>query len=223
MSQPTLYRMNGLADGGSLVRDGVAEPHRLDAGLRREVGFDRHRRSARPSGAHVSQPPLATNLSLRQTPALSQPVITPVSPALRGGSVAPFAVRNELRSAPFDPSLATLQKMLGMALSAMVADANAENASLARIPNGYDGNNAATDWAYTKKLSANLKDWLGSGQDVAIVIGGADGLDPEVKQRAARLLQLSALTLPHGMVRVLLAEQVYRAWSLLNNHPYHRE
>ena len=119
MSQPTLYRMNGLADGGSLVRDGVAEPPRLDAGLRREVGFDRHRRSARPSGAHISQPPLATNLSLRQTPALSQPVITPVSPALRGGSVAPFAVRNELRSAPFDPSLATLQKMLGMALSAM--------------------------------------------------------------------------------------------------------
>ena len=75
----------------------------------------------------------------------------------------------------------------------------------------------------TAKLSANLKDWLGSGRDVAIVIGGADGLDPDIKQRAERLLQLSAMTLPHGMVRVLLAEQVYRAWSLLNNHPYHRE
>lgn len=75
----------------------------------------------------------------------------------------------------------------------------------------------------TARLSQNLNDWLGGGRDVAIVIGGADGLDPEVKQRAERLLQLSAMTLPHGMVRVLLAEQVYRAWSLLNNHPYHRE
>lgn len=75
----------------------------------------------------------------------------------------------------------------------------------------------------TARLSQNLQDWLGGGRDVAIVIGGADGLDPEVKQRAERLLQLSAMTLPHGMVRVLLAEQLYRAWSLLNNHPYHRE
>ena len=75
----------------------------------------------------------------------------------------------------------------------------------------------------TARLSENLKSWLGNGRDVAVVIGGADGLDPAVKQKADRLLQLSAMTLPHGMVRVLLAEQMYRAWSLLNNHPYHRE
>jgi len=54
------------------------------------------------------------------------------------------------------------------------------------------------------------------------VIGGADGLDPQVKARAEVLLRVSSLTLPHGMVRVLLAEQLYRAWSITQNHPYHR-
>ncbi len=73
------------------------------------------------------------------------------------------------------------------------------------------------------QLAAGLKDWLASGDDICIVIGGADGLSAELKQRADLLLQLSALTLPHGMVRVLLAEQVYRAVSILNGHPYHRE
>lgn len=73
------------------------------------------------------------------------------------------------------------------------------------------------------QLAAGLKDWLASGDDVCIVIGGADGLAAELKQRADLLLQLSALTLPHGMVRVLLAEQIYRAVSILNGHPYHRE
>jgi 23S rRNA (pseudouridine1915-N3)-methyltransferase len=54
------------------------------------------------------------------------------------------------------------------------------------------------------------------------VIGGADGLDTQVKARAEVLLRVSSLTLPHGMVRVLLAEQLYRAWSITQNHPYHR-
>lgn len=75
----------------------------------------------------------------------------------------------------------------------------------------------------TAQLSQWLGQWQHSGQDVALVIGGADGLDDELKQRAQRLLALSKLTLPHGMVRVLLAEQLYRAWSLQHNHPYHRE
>ncbi len=61
------------------------------------------------------------------------------------------------------------------------------------------------------------------GRDVAFVIGGADGLHESVKHQAQHLMALSALTLPHGMVRVLLAEQLYRAHSLLHNHPYHRE
>ncbi|EHP42483.1 rRNA large subunit methyltransferase [Cupriavidus basilensis OR16] len=57
---------------------------------------------------------------------------------------------------------------------------------------------------------------------VAFLIGGADGLDPALKARAQTLLRLSSLTMPHGMVRVLLAEQLYRAWSVTQNHPYHR-
>ena len=75
----------------------------------------------------------------------------------------------------------------------------------------------------TRKLADELNGWLGEGCDVAFIIGGADGLHDSVKQAAHRLLALSAFTLPHGMVRVLLAEQLYRAHSLLNNHPYHRE
>jgi 23S rRNA (pseudouridine1915-N3)-methyltransferase len=75
----------------------------------------------------------------------------------------------------------------------------------------------------TKQLSQKMHDWLGSGRDVAFIIGGADGLHQSVRDAAQQLLALSALTLPHGMVRVLLAEQLYRAHSLLHNHPYHRE
>ena len=72
-------------------------------------------------------------------------------------------------------------------------------------------------------LADTMQQWLGDGRDIAIVIGGADGLADELKQRADLLLQLSAMTLPHGMVRVLLVEQLYRALSILNNHPYHRD
>lgn len=75
----------------------------------------------------------------------------------------------------------------------------------------------------TMKLADNMKDWQRDGRDTVFIIGGTDGLDPSVKKRADQLLQLSAMTLPHGLVRVLLAEQLYRAVSILNNHPYHRE
>jgi len=75
----------------------------------------------------------------------------------------------------------------------------------------------------TKQLAQQMQDWMQQGCDVAFVIGGADGLHESVKQQAKQLLALSALTLPHGMVRVLLAEQLYRAHSLIHNHPYHRE
>jgi len=61
------------------------------------------------------------------------------------------------------------------------------------------------------------------GLDVAFIIGGADGLHDSVKQAAQQLMSLSALTMPHAFVRVLLAEQLYRAHSLMHNHPYHRE
>lgn len=75
----------------------------------------------------------------------------------------------------------------------------------------------------TMALAERLKRWQLSGDDVAIVIGGPDGLDAGFKQAAQERLRLSDLTLPHAMVRVLLIEQLYRAWSITINHPYHRE
>lgn len=74
----------------------------------------------------------------------------------------------------------------------------------------------------TMQLAEQLQSWRDSGQDLAIVIGGPDGLDPELKQRYKQKIRLSDLTLPHPMVRVLLAEQLYRSWSINHNHPYHR-
>ena len=75
----------------------------------------------------------------------------------------------------------------------------------------------------TAALAERLKAWQLSGNDVAIVIGGPDGLEAGFKKSAHERLRLSDLTLPHAMVRVLLIEQLYRAWSITINHPYHRE
>ncbi len=75
----------------------------------------------------------------------------------------------------------------------------------------------------TPDLSANLKNWLENGQPVALLVGGPEGLADSVKQKARQSWSLSKLTFPHPLVRVIVAEQLYRAWSLLNNHPYHRE
>lgn len=75
----------------------------------------------------------------------------------------------------------------------------------------------------TMALASKLKDWQLGGTDVALVIGGPDGLDPAFRQTAHERVRLSDLTLPHAMVRVLLIEQLYRAWSINANHPYHRE
>ena len=74
----------------------------------------------------------------------------------------------------------------------------------------------------TIQLSQSLVQWQQDGRDVTFIIGGADGLDPALKRDADQLIRISSLTLPHGMVRVLLAEQLYRAWSITQNHPYHR-
>jgi 23S rRNA (pseudouridine1915-N3)-methyltransferase len=74
----------------------------------------------------------------------------------------------------------------------------------------------------TVQLSRFLTQWQQDGRDVTFVIGGADGLDAGFKASADMLMRVSSLTLPHGMVRVLLAEQLYRAWSITQNHPYHR-
>ena len=75
----------------------------------------------------------------------------------------------------------------------------------------------------TVALAAKLKAWQLEADDVALVIGGPDGLDPAFRQAAHERIRLSDLTLPHAMVRVLLVEQLYRAWSINAGHPYHRE
>jgi 23S rRNA (pseudouridine1915-N3)-methyltransferase len=75
----------------------------------------------------------------------------------------------------------------------------------------------------TRDLAQALDDWTHDGRDVALLIGGADGHSEAVRRRAERLWSLSRLTLPHGLVRVVLTEQLYRAWSLLSGHPYHRD
>jgi len=95
---------------------------------------------------------------------------------------------------------------------------------LARIPKGnaviaLDERGKA--WT-TLQLAEQLKHWLQDGRDISLLVGGPDGLSRECTQRAAQTWSLSALTLPHPLVRVVVAEQIYRAWSVINNHPYHR-
>ncbi len=75
----------------------------------------------------------------------------------------------------------------------------------------------------TFKFAQRLKHWMQEGRDIAFVIGSADGIDAGLKDSAEDCLRLSSLTLPHGMACLLLCEQLYRASSVLKNHPYHRE
>jgi 23S rRNA (pseudouridine1915-N3)-methyltransferase len=72
------------------------------------------------------------------------------------------------------------------------------------------------------KFARRLQVWMDSYRDVSLLVGGADGLSDECRKHARESWSLSALTFPHGLVRVIVAEQIYRACSLLNNHPYHR-
>ena len=75
----------------------------------------------------------------------------------------------------------------------------------------------------TKRIAVFLQDAMANGMNPAFVIGSADGLDDSIKIHAAHRVALSKMTLPHGLVRVILAEQLYRGWSILQGHPYHRE
>lgn len=97
-------------------------------------------------------------------------------------------------------------------------------ALLAKLPAGaYPVSLDVGGKAYsTEQLAQRLKIWLAAGTDVGLMVGGPEGLSPECKARAAESWSLSALTLPHPVVRIVVAEALYRAWSLLNNHPYHR-
>jgi 23S rRNA (pseudouridine1915-N3)-methyltransferase len=75
----------------------------------------------------------------------------------------------------------------------------------------------------TQALAARLRDWQHAGNDVALLIGGPDGLDADLRAAAHERIRLSDLTLPHALARVLLIEQLYRSWSVNAGHPYHRE
>jgi 23S rRNA (pseudouridine1915-N3)-methyltransferase len=74
----------------------------------------------------------------------------------------------------------------------------------------------------TEKLAAQLENWQQDGRDVSFLVGGPDGLADACRKRADQQWSLSPLTLPHPLVRIILAEQLYRAWSITRNHPYHR-
>ncbi len=74
----------------------------------------------------------------------------------------------------------------------------------------------------TQQLSVSLKRWMESGQHISLMIGGPEGLPDSVRNLAQESWSLSPLTFPHPLVRIVVAEQLYRAWSILNNHPYHR-
>ena len=80
---------------------------------------------------------------------------------------------------------------------------------------------AGKQWS-TEQLAGQLDHWLGDGRDIALLVGGPDGLSGRCKTTAETHWSLSNLTLPHPLVRVLVAEQIYRAWSILKGHPYHR-
>jgi len=119
------------------------------------------------------------------------------------------ALPNPARSRAMDP--ATLRRVEGQALLAAVP-AQALVVAL-------DERGRVVD---TQGVADRLAGWQQSGRDVALIVGGASGLDDAVRERAEWIWSLSPLTFPHMLVRVLVAEQIYRAWSLLNHHPYHR-
>ena len=75
----------------------------------------------------------------------------------------------------------------------------------------------------TRDLATRLEDWMAGGRDICLMVGGPDGLSPECLSFAESSWSLGPLTYPHPLVRVVLAEQLYRAWTIVNHHPYHRE
>ena len=75
----------------------------------------------------------------------------------------------------------------------------------------------------SRELSIELQTWIDNQQHVSILVGGADGLSPSIKNKADEIWSLSKMTLPHNLIRIVIIEQIYRAWSIINHHPYHRE
>jgi len=128
----------------------------------------------------------------------------------------PFEIKVELKAVKTEPRAS---KSLDTLLAAERARIEAAIPKGCRVVALDERGTALT----TLALAAKLQDWQLSGGDVALVIGGPDGLEPAFRQAAHERIRLSDLTLPHAMVRVLLIEQLYRAWSVNANHPYHRE
>jgi len=136
----------------------------------------------------------------RRMPREAQLVLKAVKPQSRGGATANAATIERIRTAESRRIVAALPR------------------------DGYivvldEGGRTFT----TRQLAGNLGRWQGAGRDVAFIIGGADGTAEALRNGANMVWSLSPLTLPHHLVRVVLAEQLYRAVSILNNHPYHRE
>ena len=125
-------------------------------------------------------------------------ILTEVRPALRGGNSAAQIGR---------------------------ARATERDRILAAIPSG--GVKVALDergkTMTTAELAGRFEEWMTQGRDICFLIGGADGLDDEIRGNADLVFSLSRLTMPHALVRVVLAEQLYRATSIIRNHPYHRD
>jgi 23S rRNA (pseudouridine1915-N3)-methyltransferase len=124
----------------------------------------------------------------------------------------------------------------GLALHEISAGKRGKNADIARLTRQEGEKMAAAipkgarvvalevggrAWS-TEQLSARLDSWMGEGRDVALLVGGPEGLEPGLSASADERWSLSPLTLPHPLVRIVLAEQLYRAWSILKGHPYHR-
>lgn len=112
----------------------------------------------------------------------------------------------------------------GKGANAEVARRNEGERMLAALPKG--AGVVALDqrgqvWS-TAQLARNMAGWMHDGRDLALLVGGPEGLAEDCRRRADRLWSLSPLTFPHPLVRVILAEQLYRAWSILEGHPYHR-
>lgn len=102
----------------------------------------------------------------------------------------------------------------------MQRESDAILASVAPVTGSSPGSGRQA-WS-TEKLASHLESWQQDGQDVCFLVGGPDGLADACRQRADQQWSLSPLTLPHPLVRIVLAEQLYRAWSITRNHPYHR-
>ncbi len=135
-----------------------------------------------------------------------------------------------------DDYLTRLPAELKVELKQVKAETRSGNVPLARllsaeaarirgaVPNGSGLialDERGKDWT-TQQLADQMQRWRDAAEDVAFAIGGADGLDPGLKRDARMLVRLSSMTLPHALARVVLAEQLYRAWSMLAGHPYHR-